>query len=343
MIHFDCDYMAGAHPDVMRALCETNEMQTRGYGCDDYSERAKNLIREACGIPDAEVFFFVGGTQTNATIIDGLLRRTEGVIATETAHINVHESGAIELYGHKVIALPSREGKLCADEVRQYLRDFYADETYQHMVAPGAVYISFSTEFGTLYSLSELEALSAVCREYRIPLYMDGARLGHGLAASADVTLRDLAKLADVFYIGGTKMGALFGEAAVCTRPELLPRFFTLMKAHGAVLAKGRLLGVQFATLFTDDLYLRIGEHSVRMAKRLRRALEDRGYRTFIDSPTNQQFFALPNELIDRLLPSVSFEYWGPRGKESSKVRFVTSWETTEEHLTIFEHLLDPQ
>lgn len=341
MIHFDCDYMAGAHPDVMRALCDTNHLQTSGYGSDDYCEKAKYLIREACGTPSAEVFFFVGGTQTNATIIDGLLRRTEGVIAAETAHINVHESGAIELFGHKVIALPSHEGKLCAGEVRQYLRDFYADDTYPHMVAPGAVYISFSTEMGTLYSLSELEALSSVCREYRIPLYVDGARLGHGLAASPDVTLRDVARLADVFYIGGTKMGALFGEAAVCPRPELLPRFFTLMKAHGAVLAKGRLLGVQFTTLFSDNLYLRIGEHSVRMAKRLRKALEGRGYRTFIDSPTNQQFFVLPNVLIDRLLPNVSFEYWGPRGEESSKVRFVTSWETTEEHLDVFEQLLD--
>lgn len=292
-------------------------------------------------MPEAEVFFFVGGTQTNATIIDGLLRRTEGVFATETAHINVHESGAIELFGHKVIALPSHDGKLSADEVRQYLRDFYADDTYPHMVAPGAVYISFSTELGTLYSLPELQTLSSVCREYRIPLYVDGARLGHGLAASPDVTLHDIATLADVFYIGGTKMGALFGEAAVCTRHELLPRFFTLMKAHGAVLAKGRLLGVQFATLFTDHLYFLIGEHSVRMAQRLRKALEERGYTTFIDSPTNQQFFTLPNELIDRLLPNVSFEYWGPRGEHSSKVRFVTSWETTEEHLAIFEQLLD--
>lgn len=340
MIHFDCDYMAGAHPEVLAAITCHNRVQTAGYGEDDFCRAAKERIREACGLPDAAVHFLVGGTQTNATVLDGLLGRGEGVLAAESAHINVHESGAIELSGHKVIALPSHEGKLHADEVEAYLRNFYADETWQHMVVPGAVYISFPTEYGTLYSLAELQALAKVCQDYEIPLYIDGARLGYGLAGSNDVTLHDVACLADVFYIGGTKMGALFGEAVVCRRKDLLRRFFPLMKAHGAVLAKGRLLGLQFGALFTDDLYLRIGQHGVQMAGRLRRAFETKGYSTFIDSPTNQQFFILPNTLIDRLTADVSFEYWGPRGETASKVRFVTSWETTEEDIARLEGLI---
>lgn len=340
MIHFDCDYMAGAHPEVLDTIVKNNTVQTSGYGNDDFCTRAKQLIREACGTPDAAVHFMVGGTQTNSTVLDGILRRTEGVIAAESAHINVHESGAIELSGHKVIALPSHQGKLDAEEVRTYLHDFYADETWEHMVAPGAVYVSFPTEFGTIYSLNELKALSEVCHDYKIPFYIDGARLGFGLAASADVTLKDIARLADVFYIGGTKMGALFGEAVVCTDSNLLPRFFTLMKARGAVLAKGRLLGMQYEAFFQNNLYLRIGRHGVALAQRLRKAFEGKGFHTFIDSPTNQQFFILPNEVIDRLMPVATFEYWGPRGEKESKVRFVTSWETTEEDIKTLEELL---
>lgn len=332
--------MAGAHPEVLDAIVKNNKVQTSGYGCDEFCENAKRLIREACDAPEAEVHLLVGGTQTNATVIDGLLKRTEGVIAAESAHINVHEAGAIELFCHKVIALPAKDGKLEAETVRAYLHDFYADDTWTHMVAPGAVYISFSTEVGTIYSLEELTALSEVCHEYNVPLYLDGARLGFGLAASEDVTLKDIARLTDVFYIGGTKMGALFGEAVVCTNKALLPRFFTLQKAHGAVLAKGRLLGMQFGAFFTNDLYMRIGRHGVKLALRLRKALEDRGFKTFIDSPTNQQFFILPNEVIDRLLPVATFEYWGPRGETESKVRFVTSWETTEEDIAALEKLL---
>lgn len=340
MIHFDCDYMAGAHPEVLNAIVQNNGVQTSGYGEDDFCRSAKDRIREACVCPDAAVHFLVGGTQTNATVLDSLLNKTEGVIAADTAHINVHEAGAIELTGHKVIALPSHDGKLFANEVKDYLHDFYADDTWTHMVAPGAVYISFPTEFGTIYSIDELTEMSNVCHEYNIPLYIDGARLGFGLAASKDVTLADIARLADVFYIGGTKMGALFGEAVVCTNPNLLKRFFTLMKAHGSVLAKGRLLGMQFGAMFTDNLYLRIGQHGVDLAQKLRKAFEDKGYKTFIDSPTNQQFFILPNSVIDKLLPEASFEYWGPRGETESKVRFVTSWETKEEDIKILESLL---
>lgn len=341
MIRFDCDYMAGAHPEVLENIVKNNRVQTPGYGEDPFCKRARQLIQEACGTPEAAVFFMVGGTQTNATVLDGLLRRTEGVLAAETAHINVHESGAIELSGHKVIALPAQNGKLKAEDVRDYLHDFYADDTWPHMVAPGAVYISFPTELGTLYTLDEITALSKVCHEYNLPLYVDGARLGYGLAASPDVTLPSLAQLADVFYIGGTKLGALFGEAVVCRNAELLPRFFTLMKARGSVLAKGRLLGMQYEAFFTNDLYLRIGRHGVALAQRLRQMLIGKGYRTFIDSPTNQQFFVLPNNQIDRLLPKVSFEYWGPRGEKESKVRFVTSWETSETDIDAFEKILN--
>lgn len=340
MIHFDCDYMAGAHPAVLEAIIRNNGVQTPGYGADSFCEKAKALIRRECGVPDADVWFMVGGTQTNSTVLDGLLGRTEGVIAAQTGHINMHESGAIELSGHKVLALPSHDGKLDAAEVEAFIKGFYADETWEHMVAPGAVYISFPTELGTIYSREELTALSAVCRSAGIPLFIDGARLGYGLAASDDLSIKDIAGLADVFTIGGTKMGMLMGEAVVSTTPGRLERFFTLMKARGAVLAKGRLLGMQFGTMFEDGLYYRIGEHGVRLAMRLKGIFEAKGFKTSLDSPTNQQFFILPNEVIDRLLEHTSFEYWGPRGETESEVRFVTSWETTDADLDELENLL---
>lgn len=332
MIHFDTDYMEGAHPEVMRRLVETNLEQTPGYGCDDYTARAKDLIREACGQPQAAVQFLVGGTQTNATVIDALLARHEGVLAAETAHINVHEAGAIEATGHKVLTLPQYDGKVKAADVEVYICNFYRDETYEHMVAPGMLYISHPTELGTLYTLRELEDLSRVCREANIPLYMDGARLGYGLAAEGtDVTLKDIARLCDVFYIGGTKVGALFGEAVVAARPERLPHFFSLVKQHGALLAKGRLLGIQFGALFTDGLYQRIGAHAVRLALKLKQAFVEKCYKLHLDSPTNQQFVCLPNETIDRLMREATFELWGPRGETETVVRFVTSWATREE------------
>ena len=283
----------------------------------------------------------MGGTQTNSTVIDGLLRQHEGVIAAETAHINVHESGAIEATGHKVLTLPQHNGKLEAEEVEKYITDFYRDETYEHMVAPGMVYISHPTELGTLYSLDELEKLSAVCRRANIPLYMDGARLGYGLAAeNTEVTLTDIARLCDVFYIGGTKVGALFGEAVVAPDPKRLPHFFPLIKQHGALLAKGRLLGIQFETLFTDHLYERMGKHAVRLALKLKEAFKSKGYKLQLDSPTNQQFVCLPNETIDRLLQHATFELWGPRGEKETVVRFVTSWATREEDVDAFIRLL---
>ncbi|MBO5819270.1 MAG: aminotransferase class V-fold PLP-dependent enzyme [Bacteroidales bacterium] len=329
MIYFDSDYMAGAHPQVMQALVESNLEQTTGYGSDAYTAQAAALIRQACDAPQARVHFLVGGTQTNATVIDGLLARHQGVLAAESAHINVHESGAIEASGHKVLTLPQHEGKVKADEVKAYIDEFYRDDSYEHMVAPGMLYISFPTEYGTLYSLQELSDLSQVCHEADIPLYVDGARLGYGLAAS-DVSLPDLARLCDVFYIGGTKMGALFGEAVVINNDKLLKHFFPLIKQHGALLAKGRLLGVQFKALFSKGLYEEIGREAVAKALRLKAAFVEKGYQVEVDSPTNQQFFRLPNNLIDRLKQEASFEYWGPRGQQESVVRFVTSWATSD-------------
>lgn len=333
MIYFDSDYMEGAHPEVMRRLVETNLEQTVGYGCDPYTQQAKEAIRTACAAPNAMVQLLEGGTQTNATVIDALLRRHEGVLAAETAHINVHESGAIEHSGHKVLTLPTKDGKLTAEQIDSYITDFYRDETFEHMVAPGMLYITMPTEYGTLYSLSELEQLSEVCHKHHIPLYMDGARLGYALASpQCDVTLPDIASLCDVFYIGGTKCGLLFGEAVVAANPDTLPHFFPLVKQHGALCAKGRILGVQFLTLFTNNLYERICAHAVTLAQRIREAFVAKGYRVAIDSPTNQQFFVLPNEVVDNLRErGVSFEDWGIRGEKETTVRFVTSWATTEE------------
>ena len=341
MIYFDTDYMAGAHPMVLERLCQTNQEQTTGYGTDAYTARATELIREACGTPDARVRFLVGGTQTNATVIDGVLSRHEGVLSAESGHINVHESGAIEATGHKVLVLPSYQGKVRAADVRNFIREFYSDDTYEHMVAPGMLYISFPTEYGTVYSLGELEELSSVCHEAGIPLFIDGARLGYGLAAEgSDVTLKDIARLADVFYIGGTKIGTLFGEAVVITNPDLLKNFMPLVKQHGALLAKGRLLGVQFEALFTDGLYEKISRDTVRRAIRLKEIFNSAGYPSAVDSPTNQQFFTLPNTLIDRLREEASFEMWGPRGETESTVRFVTGWSTTDEDIETLKDLL---
>ena len=341
MIHFDSDYMAGAHPEILEALVRTNLEHTAGYGNDPYTAEAKALIRKAVGVEDAQVFFLVGGTQTNATVIDGILARHEGVVAADSGHIAVHESGAIEASGHKVLTLPHHEGKLRAEEVERYIEDFYADETYPHMVAPGMVYISQPTEYGTIYSLTELEALGAVCRKHAIPLYIDGARLGYGLKAEgADFTLKDVARIADVFYIGGTKVGALFGEAVVVTNPKLLRNLFPLVKQHGALLAKGRLLGLQFGVLFRDGLYERIGEKAVKHAITIRESFRKAGYEVVIESPTNQQFLRLPNEVIDRLRQDMSFDYWGSRGEKESIVRFVTSWATTDEDIARLQELV---
>ena len=334
MIYFGSDYMAGAHPEVMKALNNTNLLHTSGYGSDPFTQEAKRLILHECGISDGEIFFSTGGTQTNAVVIDQLLGRSDGVVASDAAHISVHEAGAIELNGHKVIELKNHLGKLRAKEVDEYITAFYADETHPHMVRPAMVYISFPTEFGTVYTRNELKNLYEVCAKWEIPLYIDGARLAYGLVASEDTpSLKELASLCDVFYIGGTKCGALFGEAVITRRPELFKRFFSLMKSHGAVLAKGRLLGVQFKTLFENDLYYRIGKEAVRLALKLKDGFISRDYKIFIDSPTNQQFIILPNWQIEALQKDVNFELWGPKGELESIVRFVTDWTTTEEDI----------
>lgn len=331
MLHFDSDYVRGAHPEVLKRLIETNMEQTPGYGTDHYTAHAKKLIMEACGLDKGNVWFLVGGTQTNATVIDGLLRRHQGVIAADTSHINCHESGAIEASGHKVLTLPNFDGKIRAEDIEKYITDFYSDEAYEHCVAPGMVYISQPTEYGTLYSLQELTDISRVCKKLDIPLYADGARLGYALASDAnDVGLTDIARLCDVFYIGGTKVGALFGEAVVTSRPELLPNFFPLIKQHGALLAKGRLTGLQFEALFTDNLYTRISRNAIEKAMRLQKAFLGKGYELVVDSPTNQQFFLMYNKTIDRLRQIATFEQWGPRGAEKTAVRFVTDWGTTD-------------
>lgn len=330
MIYFDSDYMAGAHPKVMERLLETNHLSTIGYGCDEYTKHAAELIRNACGQPNARVYFLVGGTQTNATVIDGLLSRHQGVLAAESAHINVHEAGAIEATGHKILTLPQYEGKVLASDLKEYIDNFYSDDTYEHMVAPGMLYISFPTEYGTTYSYEELTKLSEICHNANIPLYIDGARLAYGLAAKGNnVTLKDIAQLSDVFYIGGTKVGALFGEAVVITNPTLLKNFFPLIKQHGALLAKGRLLGVQFEALFENNLYEEIGLQTVEKALRIRNLFSSKGYKIVVDSTTNQQFIRLPNQIIDKLKENISFELWGPRGKTETVVRFVTGWATS--------------
>ena len=341
MLHFDCDDTEGAHPLILERLVRTNMEQTPGYGLDPYCESARERIRQACGCTDAAVHFLVGGTQTNATVIDGILRPWEGVLAAQTGHINVHEAGAIEAGGHKVITLPQDDGKVSPDDVDRYITAFYADPTYPHMTAPGMLYISYPTEYGTLYTLSELEALSGVCRRHGIPLYIDGARLGYGLAAdTADVTLADIARLSDVFYIGGTKVGALFGEAVVVTNPRLLTNFFPVIKQHGALLAKGRLLGIQFDTLFTDGLYLRISRHAVDMAMKLRDGLLRKGYRFFTNSPTNQQLLFLPRSRRAKLDGRATFDTWFPYDDDTDIVRFATSWATREADVDALLELL---
>ena len=333
-LSFASDYMEGAHPAIIERLVQTNMEQTAGYGTDEYCERARSLIRKACECPEATVHFLVGGTQTNATVIDALLNRYEGVIAAQTGHVAVHEAGAIEFGGHKVLTLACDKGKITAASVKRYLQDFYADGNYEHMVHPGMVYISQPTEYGTLYTKQEMSAISAVCREYHIPLYVDGARLAYALACKEnDVTLADLATLCDAFYIGGTKCGALFGEAVVIPDPKRSPHFFTIMKQHGALLAKGRLLGIQFETLFTDDLYLHIGENAIRAADTIRAFLASHGYEQYFTAPTNQIFIVLDNTRYAELSKKITFGFWEKKDDSHTVVRIATDWATTQENV----------
>ena len=340
-LSFSSDYMEGAHPAILNALTETNFVRSPGYGLDPYCDSAKEKIRLACGAPDAEIFFLVGGTQTNALVIKSLLRPYEGVVAPETGHISVHEAGAIEMGGHKVLPVPHKLGKITAEDIARVLDAYEQDGNREHMVKPGMVYISQPTEYGTLYSLAELTAISDVCRSGNIPLYVDGARMAYGLAAPAnDVTLPDLARLADIFYIGGTKCGALFGEALVMNKRAQIPGFFSIIKQNGALLAKGRLLGLQFDTLFTGGLYFAVGRSAIAHAQRLQKALQAAGFRLFFESPTNQIFVILENETLAALSEEVEMGFWETYDATHTVMRFATSWATREEDVDALIALL---
>lgn len=332
MLRFENDYSEGAHEKVLQHLIETNMESLSGYGTDIYTEAAKKKIRKACDCPNADIYFLVGGTQTNATVIDAMLQQYEGVVAATTGHVSMHEAGAIECSGHKVLELTQKEGKLEAKALQQYLSTFFGDENRDHMVFPGMVYISHPTEYGTLYTKQELAELSAICSEYQLPLYLDGARLGYGLMSrEADVTLTDIAKYCDVFYIGGTKVGALCGEAVVFTKKNTPKQFVTIVKQHGALLAKGRLTGVQFDALFTDDLYMEISKNAIEQAEILKRAFRDKGYTFFLETPTNQIFIVLEDEQLRRLQEQVVVSFWEKLDDTHTVVRFATSWATTKD------------
>ncbi len=326
---------------MLEALVRTNSEKLAPYGGDKYSLSAMEKIRAACCAPDADIYFISGGTQTNKTVIAGMLSSYEGVVTASTGHISQHEAGAIENSGHKVLALPQALGKLDAAVLRDYLDGFFSDENHEHMVFPGMVYISHPTEYGTLYSKSELTAISEVCRERRIPLFLDGARLGYGIVSpESDMTLADIAALCDVFYIGGTKVGALCGEAVVFPKNNAPKHFLTIIKQNGAMLAKSRLIGVQFDALFTDDTYLEISRNAIRTADKLKNILRDKGYRFFIDSPTNQIFVILGNQKLDELRRNVRLSFWEKYDADHTVVRFATSWATDDGDVDALKELL---
>ena len=334
MISFDCDYNKGAHPEILKKLIETNYEVQPGYRFDSYTQSAKEKIKKACGGGDIEVEFLVGGTQTNMVVISTLLKDYQGVIAADTGHVSVHESGAIEYSGTKVISIPGTDGKLKAEDLKAWVDNFYSDATYEHMVIPGMVYISQPTELGTLYSKAEMESLAEICRERDMLLYVDGARLGYGLMSyESDMTLEDVARIADVFYIGGTKVGALCGEAVVFTggcKPEY---FMTSIKKRGALMAKGRVLGAQFDALFTNDLYFKISKHAIDMAEKVKEIIKEKGWDIYLLTPTNQQFVLFDERQMEEVGAKVGFDRWAPYDESRTIVRFATSWATTEEEI----------
>ena len=340
MISFENDYIAGAHPCILQRFVETNMESLTGYGADGYCESAKEKIKKACECQDAQVEFLVGGTQTNAIVISTMLHDYEGVIAASTGHISTHEAGAIEFTGHEVLEIPGENGKIGADSLKVFIDNFYADANHEHMVFPGMVYVSHPTEYGTLYTKNELKKISEVCHSYVIPLYLDGARLGYGLMSrESDLTLPDIAQLCDVFYIGGTKVGALCGEAVVFTKNNKPKYFMTSVKKRGALLAKGRLLGIQFDTLFTDNLYFEISRHAIEMAEKLKNLFHEKGFHFYLESPTNQQFIILENTQMEKLKEKVRFSFWEKYDENHTVVRFATSWSTTEEDINMLNQL----
>ena len=335
MIFFNCDYTEGAHPRILERLTETNMEQTIGYGMDDHCKHAAELIKKECQKEDVDVHFLVGGTQTNVTVIDAALKPYQGVICAGTGHINVHETGAVEASGHKCITIPSEDGKIYEPQVRQILADHFANGGDEHMVQPKMVYISNPTELGTIYSKAKLKALYALCKEYGAYLFLDGARLGYGLMCKEnDLTMADIAAYTDVFYIGGTKVGALFGEAVVITNSDLKTDFRYNIKQHGGMLAKGRLLGIQFETLFEDGLYYEIAKHAMKMAELINDKMEKLGVEYYVASPTNQIFVVLPDEVIAELATSYKLENMGRVDDTHTAMRICTSWATKEENVT---------
>ena len=341
MLSFESDYNNGAHPQILRRLVETNDLQSLTYGFDQWSESARAKIRVAAQCPDASVYFLTGGTQTNMTVIDGCLQSYEAVIAVETGHISIHEASAIEFTGHKVITLPHHDGKMSAADLKNYMQWFVNDQSRDHLAQPGMVYITYPTEFGTVYTKGEIEEIYDICQQYQLLLFVDGARLGYGLMVEgSEVTLPWLSAHCDVYYIGGTKVGALCGEAVVIPRGNAPKHFFNIIKRHGALSAKGRTIGIQFDVLFTDNLYFDIARHAITMAMRLRETLRKKGYRFFLDSPSNQQFVVLPNAKVKALSEKVEFTIWQPYDADSQVCRFVTSWATTEEQLAALESYL---
>ncbi|MDD6230464.1 MAG: aminotransferase class V-fold PLP-dependent enzyme [Lactimicrobium massiliense] len=326
------DYQCGAYPTILEAMAKTNLQARVGYGLDEICERAKDRIRKACGCDTAEVEFLSGGTQANAVVIGALLKSYQGVISADSGHVSVHEAGAIEHGGHKVLPIKGSMGKISAQQIETLMQDYQNDGNHDHIVMPGMVYLSQPTEFGTLYSRKELEEISAVCHRYHLPLYVDGARLAYALAAEEnDVTLSDLARLCDVFYIGGTKCGAFIGEAVVIPNKDLIPHFFTIIKQDGALLAKGWLLGIQFDELFKDDLYLHIGETAVQYADQIKKELVKDGYSLYFDSPTNQIFFVITNDKLETLGQKAVYSYMEKYDETHTVIRFATSWSTAKE------------
>ncbi len=340
-ILFACDYQEGAHDKILSALVKTQMEQLPGYGTDRYTDSAKEKIRAACSCPEAEVVFLTGGTQTNQMVIDSMLAPYQGVCSAVTGHVATHEAGAIEYTGHKVLEIAQKDGKIIPEALRNYLETFYGDANHEHMVFPGMVYISHPTEFGTLYTKAELETLHEICTEYKMPLYLDGARLAYGLASNdTDVDLPTIAKLCDVFYIGGTKCGALCGEAIVFTKNNVPAHFVTRVKQHGALLAKGWLTGLQFDVLFTDDLYFEIGKHAIALADRLKSGLQEKGCKFLIDSPTNQQFIILPNDKLEALSEKIGYSFWERIDEKHTAIRLCTSWATKPENVEMLLGLL---
>lgn len=334
MILFNSDYTEGAHPRILERLMETNLEQTTGYGEDAYCEAAREAIRKVCDAPEADVHFLVGGTQANFTVISSALKPYQGVLCADTGHINVHETGAVEACGHKVLALPGKDGKITAEQIRNAYDLHWSDESHEHIAQPKMVYISHPTELGTLYTKGELEEIGRVCRECGLYLFLDGARLGYGLMApGTDVTIADIAKICDVFYIGGTKVGALFGEAVVIMNPQLKPDFRYCIKQKGGMLAKGRLLGIQFLELFRDGLYFEIAKHAIDMAMILKEGLKEKGYSFFMDSVTNQQFIMIEDEKLEKIREKYGVTYQQRYDETHSVIRLCTSWATTEENV----------